>query len=355
MLAIDGSKFKAVNSKERNYTEGKLEERIQRLEKKIAEYLEELDATDREEDEAEQEKSAEEIKRIIKGLEERKERYEGYAEELRETGETQKSLTDSESRLMMANGKLDVCYNVQTAVDAKHCLIAAYEVTNDGNDKNHLTPTAEAAREVLGAEKLSVVADTGYDSVQDIVAGMKAGLDMHVAGTDYDICVPAEGEEAEQEIVGHKDGRCVYDGERNIVLCPMGKALYPAYYLPGERRGVFANREACAGCVCRCAKESRGRRHKVAMAESAFSKSYNEEGLTVRQLRIKGDRGLVKERKSIVEHPFGTIKRAMDAGYCLTKGKQKTSGEFALAFLAYNIKRAIAILGTGTLLKAIAW
>ena len=353
LLAIDGSKFKAVNSKERNYTEGKLKERIERLEKKIETYMKELEETDREEEEGEQEKSAEEIREIIKGLEERKAGYQGYAEELKQSGETQKSLIDSDSRLMVSNGKMDVCYNVQTAVDAKHCLITAYEVTNDGNDKNHLTPTAEAAREVMEAERLSVVADTGYDSVQDIVAGMQAGMDIHVAGTDYDMCVPTE--DAGKEITGHKDGRCVYYGARNIVLCPMGQVLHPAFYKKSEGKGVFVNREACKGCMCRCTKESRGRRHEVPMAESAFSTTYNEERLTVKQVRIQGDRGIVKERKSIVEHPFGTIKRAMEAGYCLTKGKEKVSGEFALTFLAYNMKRVINILGVGNLLKAIAW
>jgi transposase len=90
------------------------------------------------------------------------------------------------------------------------------------------------------------------------------------------------------------------------------------------------------------------------MAESAFSTTYNEQGLSVKQVRIRGDRSIVKERKSIVEHPFGTIKRAMDAGYCLCKGKKKASGEFALVFLAYNMKRVINILGTKTLLKAFA-
>jgi hypothetical protein len=110
---------------------------------------------------------------------------------------------------MPANGRMDVCYNVQTAVDAKHKLTAAFEVTSDGNDKNHLTPTTVAAAENREAEGLGAVADAGYGSVQDIVAVMEAGLDIHVAGTDYDICVPAE--EEGDAVTGHKDGRCVYN------------------------------------------------------------------------------------------------------------------------------------------------
>jgi hypothetical protein len=350
LVAIDGSKFKAVNSKDRNYTEAKLRERIQRLEVKIADYLAELEEADREETVEENEKSAKEIGNIVKELEERKGRYQAYAEELEQSGESQKSLTDPDSRLMLSNGKMEVCYNVQTAVDAKHKLIAAFEVTNDGNDKNHLTPAAAEARDIMEAEGLSVVADTGYDSVQDIVAGMEAGMDIHVAGTDYDICMPAE--EGGELITEHKDGRCVYYGERNIVLCPMGQVLHPAFYKRAEGKGVFVNREACKGCACRCTKESRGRRHEVPMAESTFSTTYNERGLSVKQVRIKGCRSIVKERKSIVEHPFGTIKRAMEAGYCLTKGKGNVGGEFALTFLAYNMNRVINILGAGKLLKA---
>jgi hypothetical protein len=134
----------------------------------------------------------------------------------------------------------------------------------------------------------------------------------------------------------------------------MGQVLHPAFYKKGEGKGVYINREACKGCACRCAQEKRARRHKVPMAESEFSASYNEEGLLVKQVRIKGDRETVKERKSIVEHPFGTVKRAMDAGYCLCRGKENVSGEFALAFLACNMKRAINILGAGNLLKAFA-
>jgi hypothetical protein len=196
------------------------------------------------------------------------------------------------------------------------------------------------------------VADRGYDSVQDIVAGMAAGMDIHVAGTDYDICVPAE--EGGPVITEHKDGRCVYHAGRNIVLCPMGQVLHPAFYKKSERKGVFTNREACTGCTCRCTEGTRGRRHEVPMAEGAFSRFCHAGGLMVKQVRIRGERSIVKERKSIVEHPFGTIKRAMEAGYCLVKGKEKVSGEFALTFLAYNLKRAISIVGVGTLIKAIA-
>lgn len=350
LVAIDGSKFKAVNSKDRNFGGKKLEERIARIDAKIEEYLRNLDDMDSQEDTAAKEKTSEEIINIIKGLAERRERYKSYSDELVQTGETQKSLTDPDSRLMMSNGKMDVCYNVQTAVDAKNKLIAEFEVTNNAADVNQITPMAQRAKEMLGVDAITAVVDAGYDSIQDIVAGTGQGIDIHVAGTDFDICVPTD-EQSCTEILSHKDGRCVYFADRNVTLCPMGKVLYPGFYKKDKGHGVFYNRNACKQCVCKCSKEARGRRYQVPMMESDFSKAYDDENLFIKQIRISPDKELIAQRKSIVEHPFGTVKRSMDAGYCLTKGLSNVSGEFSLAFLAYNLKRAINILGARNLIE----
>jgi len=353
LIAIDGSKFKAVNSKDRNYTKEKLAGRISRIDERIKEYLEELERGDLKENAASGEKSAKEIKGIISRLTERKEKYHEYKEELERTGETQKSLTDPDSRLMLSNGKMDICYNVQTAFDAKNKLVAEFEVTNKANDSNQITPMALSAKETMETEKIKAVTDAGYDSAKDIAEAISQGIDVHVAGTDYDICVPAnDGEKT--EITDHHNGRCVYNAERNIALCPMGKVLYPKSYKKGRGHGVFYNSEACKGCASKCTKEVRGFRHEVKMAEEEFSKEYNEKDLLVKQVRIRADKGLTKDRKSIAEHPFGTIKRAMEAGYCLTKGFRGVGGEFSLVFLAYNIKRAINILGVRKLIGYMA-
>jgi len=350
--AVDGSKFKAVNSKDRNFTSKKLNERIARIDGNIEKYMRELEDTDSRENMFSVEKTPKEIADIIKDLEERKEVYQSYADELARTGESQISLTDPDSRLMKANGKMDVCYNVQSIVDSKYKLIAEFEVTNHVGDVNLITPMAEKVKEILGTDTISVVADNGYDSVQDIVAGMIQGIDVHVAGTDFDVCIPADSEE-KQEITSHKDGRCMYLAERNIVLCPMGKVLYPGSYKKVKGQAVFHNSKVCKQCACKCTKEIRGRNQEVPMAESDFSKAYDDSGLYVKQIRIAGDREIVKERKSIVEHPFGTIKRNMDAGYCLTKGIHKVRGEFSLTFLAYNLKRTINILGSKKLIDCL--
>ena len=352
LVALDGSKFKAVNSKDRNFTEKKLVERIARIDENINKYMRELEETDSQEKMTASEKTAEEIADIINDLEERKELYQSYADELARTGESQISLTDPDSRLMKANGKMDVCYNVQSVVDNKNKLIAEFEVTNKVGDVNLITPMAEKTKEMLETETIAVVADKGYDSVQDILAGMNQGVDVHVAGTDFNVCIPAnEGEE--KEIHSHKDGRGVYLADRNVVLCPMGEVLYPGHYKKEKGQAVFRNSKACKGCTCKCTKEMRGRNFEVPMEASDFSRVYDDANLFVKQIRILGNQEIVKERKSIVEHPFGTIKRNMDAGYCLTKGLQKVAGEFSLIFLAYNLKRVINILGSKQLMDCI--
>ena len=246
MIAIDGSKFKAVNAQDRNFCEKKLQYRLARIETRIEEYLHELEDSDSEDVVVEGEKSSEEIAGIIVALEQRKERYQGYIQELAQTGESQKSLTDPDSRRMLSNGKMDICYNVQTAVDSAHKLVAEFEVTNDAFDVNKITPMVKRTKEILQAQQFSAVMDAGYDSVQDIVASMSQGIDVHVAGVDFDICVPAE-EPSDAEITAHKDGRCVYFADRNLTLCPMGKVLQPRFYKRNRYGGfgVFFNYGVC--------------------------------------------------------------------------------------------------------------
>jgi transposase len=350
LAGVDGSKFKAVNSKARNFTKDKVKDRLLRIEEKIDAYMNELERADREEEGVAGEKTAAEINGIIKGLKGRKEKYQAIEEELEKTGETQKSLTDSESRLMPANGKMDVCYNVQTAVDAENKLIIDFEVTNNANDLNQLTPMMEKVMETFETAKIAVTADKGYNSASDIAAAVLMGVDVHVAGSDIQICIPAqEGEQA--EITSHREGRCVYLKDRNIAVCPMGKTLYPQFYRKSAGKATFSNWKACKQCTCRCTAGRRAFRCQFAMKGSEFSKDYQDKDLRVKQVSVRPRKEIVAQRKSIVEHPFGTIKRNMDAGYCLLKGKAKVTAEFSLIFLAYNLRRAINILGSKEMIQ----
>jgi hypothetical protein len=284
--------------------------------------------------------------------------YQNYAKELEQTGESQKSLTDPDSRLMkQANGNSDVCYNIQSAVDAKNKLIVDFEVTNEPNDFNQLGGMAKKALETLETNRLSVVADAGFDSATDIANCLMHGTSVHIAGAEeFDVCVPcSKEEEAVQagEILSHVNGRCVYLEERNLVLCPMGRVLYPSCYSKKSKEVSFYNFRACKNCVCKCVKNKPNRSFAMVMREEKFSKVYDESNLFVRQVRVKSDKDSVLLRKSLVEHLFGVLKRVMDMGYCLLRGFSLVRGEFSLAFLAYNLKRVINLVGVPKLIQAI--
>jgi transposase len=352
LVAIDGSKFKAVNSKDRNFGTKKLKERIERIDKRIEEYLKQLEEEDVKEDEIDNKKSKKEIKAIIKDLGKRKVKYTGYVGDLEQSDETQKSLTDKDSRLMTSNQKFEVSYNVQTAVDEKNKMIAEFDVTNNASDQNQLSNMAEKASKILETSKLEVVADKGYNSASDIIKCERNKIRTHVASVKMDACVPTS-KDKQENITKHKNGKTVYIQERNIALCPMGKVLYPRMYKEKRKCGIFSNSSACIKCKFKC-MSSPYQRFEIKMLKSDFLKPYNDSDLFVKQIHINSDEEIVKKRKSIVEHPFGTIKRNMNAGYCLTKGFENVGGEFALTFLAYNLKRAINILGTKKLIEFMA-
>lgn len=351
LVAIDSSKFKAVNSKDRNFTEQKLKERIKRLDRKIEEYLRQMEEQDNRDAAAETVNSPEQITQIISELTQRKDIYQAYTAELKQSNQAQKSLTDQDSRLMMANGKLDVCYNVQTSVDSRNKMVVDFEVTNDPQDKNHLSGLAGQSAEILETKQLDVTTDAGYDSATDIAKCISRGIIPHVAGADFEICLPADVA-PEEPITSHANGRCIYLADRNIVLCPMGAVLYPRFFKASAKTTVFHNRAACKECICKCTVE-RYRRFEINMQPSKFTREYNDKDLMVRQIKVRPNKEIVKLRKAIAEHPYGTLKRGMNAGYCLTKGIRNVSGEFSLAFLVYNLKRAINIMGVNKLLEAV--
>ena len=311
--------------------------------------------TEKEKEDPKKTKTVQETRTILTlhlaELNKRKTVYQGYTQELEQTGEPQKSLTDPESRLMMmANGKTDVCYNIQTAVDAKNKLIADFEVTNDVQDRNKLYVMAKKAAGILDVTELSAVADAGYDSATDIVDCIEHGLDVHVAGAEFDVCVPCSKDES-KEVLSYTNGRCVYIAECNLALCPMGKVLYPSSYVKKTKGVSFYNSKACGSCVCRCSKGVKV--FSIVMWEGEFSRVYDESGLFVRQVRVKPDKGFVRLRKSLSEHPFGALKRVMGMDYCLLKGVERVRGEFSLAFLVFNLKRVINMVGVPNLIQAI--
>lgn len=335
-----GSKFKAVNNKGRNFTDRRLKRALQDIDKKIDAYLDELDENDAQEPEV-RKLSAKELKEKIRTLRERMKKYRGLREQIEESGETQISLTDPDARSMpLAGGpRTQVGYNVQVAVDAKHKLIVAHEVTNAVTDRSLLGPMAKRAKEALGVEELEVLADMGYYDGQQVKDCLEEGI------TPY---IPKADTSANKKLGLYGKGDFRYDVGQDCYWCPAGEKLSFRFETTekGRQRRYYAT-HACARCALKpqCTRSREDRR---------ITRWAYEEVLEKMEARVQDEPEKIKLRKTIAEHPFGTIKRHMDQGYFLMKGLPNVGAEMSLTVLAYNIKRAIKILGVPKMLKALA-
>jgi len=355
LIAVDGSRFQAVNSKENNFNYDKIKDRLKRINNRINAYLEELDSMDEKENTVEAEAEKEKINRIIEDLEARKEKYKELRTEMREAGIKQKSFTDPDSRRMTtAHGGSMIAYNIQSAVDNKHKLVAEFEVTNAGNDKAQLCCTTKMAMEVLDVDHITSIADTGYNVGTDIAECIMNNIEPHVSMKEefLTFCIPVDKEKAEEPMT-YENGRLIYLKDRNVVVCPMGKCLLPTTYRKSRGVAIYASPKACNRCTKNCVNGTSAKKFERTMKIEEFSRDYNDKELYLKQVKVYRDRKLLRRRKAIVEHPFGTIKKAMNSGYCLMRGIDNVRGEFSLTFLAYNMKRAINILGTKELIEAI--
>src|SRR5450432_1210372 len=243
LLAVDGTRIKAVNNKDRNFTRGSLEKFIKAADARLEDYLERLDQGDA----AEAATGGARVKNLaekIEALSKKRGRYDAMLKQLQHTGEDQISLTDPDSRAMAAHTRVAVGYNVQIAVDAKHKLIVEQEVTNQVVDMGLLQATAEPAREILGVERIDIVADKGYFRTEDIAACEKAGLTPYAPR-------PRRGSSASHGFFRKDEFR--YDAERDAYTCPGGHELKP--YRFGKLREMtkidYANKEACRDCPLR--------------------------------------------------------------------------------------------------------
>jgi len=351
LITIDGSKFAAVNSKDRNFNAKKIEDRLKRIDEKIEIYLNELDIND---DSNVSVNSSDELLKVIESLNEKKLKYEEMSSFLIENQRTQISLTDPDSqRMNTANGSASMSYNIQTAVDDKNCLIAEFEVTNRPNDMGQLYNLASKCKEELNINnELTVLADKGYDSTTDIANCLVSGINANVCIEEesFDICIKTD--EDYPKPIKHTNGRTVYLKEHNIVVCPMGEFLKPASYRKDRNCAKFYNSNACKQCKCRCV-DKYIKTHEVRMPFEEFLKEYNIDGLKVKQINYKPDKELLKKRKCIAEHPFGVVKRCMDSDYFLTKRFKNVESEISLAYLVFNLKRAINLLSVNKLLSII--
>lgn len=340
LVAVDGSKFKAVNSRDRNFTQRKLEDLDKRADNKIQRYFEELDEADEREQDS-QKPTAEELREKIEWLQGRKEVYSKLREQMEGNGESQVSLTDPDARTMWLGHSrgTDVAYNVQITVDAKHKLIVDHEVTNACNDLNQLSAMAIRAKEVLDVESLEVVADKGYYNGTEIKDCVDEDIVPFIPETD-------SSSNSRAGLYGKKDFR--YDAENDCYWCPAGKALPYSYQTTSNGQEVRVY--IAKGCT-KCALKHKCHRNKYSRR---IKRWVHEEVLEEMAQRVRAEPDKVKERKSLVEHPFGTIKRSMDQGYFLTRRLWGVRTETSLTMLAYNIKRALALKGTQGLLAALS-
>jgi transposase len=337
LLAIDGSKFKAQNSKRRNFTSEKLEKTIKEIDAKIQSYLNQLDEADEEEAEVKA-PTAGQLKEKIEQLRQRKEHYEQIQQQLNESGQSQISLTDPDSRAMKVSQGTDVCYNVQTVVDAKHKLIVEHEVTNEPTDQAQLSKMAVRAKQTLGVEQLEAVADCGYYDGAEVKKCTEEGITVYVAK-------PQTSANRKQGLFTKEDFR--YNSEKDCYLCPAGKGLgYRFDTVELGRHIRYYSTNECKRCEIKpqCTRNKRDRR---------ITRWVDEAILEEMSKRVKENPEKMKKRKELAEHPYGTMKRAMNSGYFLMRGIKKVGAEMSLTILGYNVKRVINILGVRKMIEAV--
>ncbi len=334
-VAIDGSKFKAVNSRDRNFTQAKAAKRLEQIEASIERYLSELETADRQ-------PSTPEIKRArLKGkidrLKQEIERVKGIEAQLASAKDTQISLTDPDARSMQGTGKATgtVGYNVQCAVETEHHLIVAHEVTNAVNDRHQLSSMAGQAKEALGAEAIEALADRGYYDGKEILACGQAGATAYVPRFS------TSGSKAEGRF-GKQD--FVYKADEDVYLCPAGQRL--TYRYTNEEDGKVLRSywaTACLTCPLK-GKCTTGRERRIKRWE-------HESRSGGRQDRLDRRPDAMTERRSTAEHPFGTLKFWMGSAHFLMKRLGNVRTEMSLHVLSYNMKRAMNILGVSKLLQ----
>lgn len=337
-VAIDGSKFKAVNTRDRNFTRAKMKRRMEQIEKSVERYLHQLDSADRQEpSRARTTKTARLQDKIVKLKDEMQRLEKLEARMLSQPGQ-QISLTDPDARSMATSGRGSgmVGYNVQSAVDTRHHLIVAHEVTNVGTDRSQLSAIAKLTKAALKVDKLDVVADRGYFNSKEILACDRA---------DITVTLPkpmTSGSRAKGRFV-KQDFRYVSD--EDVYVCPADERMI--YRYTNMEKGLTLRRywtKACHDCTikgqCTMGKERR------------ITRWEHEHILEAVQRRLDGHPEKMAQRRETVEHPFGTIKSWMGYTHFQTKTLKRVGTEMALHVLAYNIKRVINIIGIHPLIAA---
>src|SRR5713226_1901417 len=322
-VAIDGSKFKAVNNRDKNFTRGKVERRRAQLEESVARYLAQLDTADRQEPSEELAAKTAHLREKLVKLQSEMQRLAAMEKLMLASPDQQISLTDPDSRSMATSGRGSgvVGYNVQVAVDTEHHLIVTHEVTNSGSDRAQLANIASQAKAVLKADTLEAVADRGYFSSLEI-------LECHEAGITVTLPKPLTSGAKSEGRFGKQD--FVYLSEEDVYRCPAGEKL--KYYYTNEEDGKQIRRywtNACQNCSLK-SQCTTGPERRIPRWE-------HEHLLEALQQRLDANPQAMRQRRETIEHPFGTMKARMGATHFLTKTLPKVAAEMALAVLGCRL------------------
>jgi transposase len=338
-VAIDGSKFKAVNARDKNFTRAKMKRRLEQIEESVERYLHQLDSADRQEPSLARQTKTARLQDKIATLKEEVQRLKALETEMLATPDQQISLTDPDARSMATSGRGSgmVGYNVQMAVDTEHHLIVTHEVINEGTDRSQLSPMSQKAKAELETDTLDVVADRGYFNGDEILACGRAGITVTLP-KPLTSGVKARGR------YGKQDFR--YVAEEDVCICPAGERL--VYHFTSVEEGRTLHRywtNLCQDCaikhLCTTGKERR------------ITRWEHEHVLDDVERRLDENPDKMRTRRQTVEHPFGTLKLWMGYTHFQMKTLKNVRTEMALHVLAYNIKRVMAIMGIGPLMAAI--
>jgi transposase len=338
-VAIDGSKFKAVNNRDKNFTRAKMERRLAQIDESVARYLSQLDTADLQEPSDALAAKTAHLKDKLAKLAIEMDRLQAVERAMLASPDQQISLTDPDSRSMATSGRGSgvVGYNVQVAVDTEHHLIVTHEVTNTGSDRSQLAKIASQAKAVLGAGRLDVVADRGYFNSPEILACAQADITVTLP-KPMTSGAKSDGRFGKQDFV--------YQSTEDVYRCPAGETL--TYRYTNVEDGKTLHRYWTTACP-RCPLKARC----TTGAERRITRWEHEHLLEAVQERLDANPQAMRVRRETAEHPFGTLKMRMGATHFLMKRLPKVATEMALHVLAYNLTRVINIIGGKPLLATI--
>ena len=336
LVAIDGSKFKAVNNSRRHYTQEQVQELVQKVEARIEDYLSQLDQQDTQAQGLAGAPSRQELQEKIDQLKTRQTNYQGLLQEMAQANQSEVSLTDSDSR---GQQKVGVGYNVQVAVDAKHHLIVEAQVVQDANDRGQLSSMAMAAKKELGVEQIQAVADGGYHEAGQLEICEQDQIETYVSAPSSTSGRNHTGQEV------YPKEAFKYEASTDSYQCPAGQRLERGYQGPskGKERIYYYNVAACGTCAQKaCCTTAQYRK---------LSRLVNEAVVERQASRAAAHPEIIKARKTIVEHVFGAL-RNWGHDRFLMRGLAKVRAEFSLSALTYNLRRVLNLIGVKRLLEA---